>query len=51
MIYDRCSIINNQFTKELGYLSVQQYEELWLKGQEGSRTLQGLISYIEKSGV
>ena len=26
-------------------------EELWAKAQEGLRTLQGLISYIEKSGV
>ncbi len=25
--------------------------ELWAKSQEGLRTLQGLISYIEKSGV
>jgi four helix bundle protein len=39
-----------RFTKELGYLGVRQYEELWGKAQEGLRTLQGLISYIEKSG-
>jgi hypothetical protein len=29
----------------------QLYEELWGKIQEGLRTLQGLISYVEKSGV
>ncbi len=34
---------------ELGYLAAQQYEELWLKAQECSKTLQGLISHIEKS--
>jgi len=40
-----------RFTKELGYLHTNGYEELWAKAQEGSRTLQGLISYIEKSKV
>jgi four helix bundle protein len=40
-----------KFTKELGYLDTNRYEELWGKIQEGLRTLQGLISYIEKSGV
>jgi four helix bundle protein len=40
-----------QFTKELKYLDPNRYEELWAKAQEGLRTLQGLISYIEKSGV
>ena len=40
-----------RFTKELGYLSTNGYEELWAKAQEGLRTLQGLISYIEKSKV
>jgi four helix bundle protein len=40
-----------RFTKELGYLSTNGYEELWAKAQESLRTLQGLISYIEKSKV
>jgi four helix bundle protein len=40
-----------KFSKELGYLGSHQHEELWGKAQEGLRTLQGLISYIEKSGV
>jgi four helix bundle protein len=40
-----------RFTKEIGYLNANRYEELWAKGQEGLRTLQGLISYIEKSEV
>ena len=39
------------FTKELGYLDTNKYEELYAKSQEALRTLQGLISYIEKSGV
>jgi len=40
-----------RFTKELGYLGVDGYQELWPKSQESLRTLQGLISYLEKSGV
>jgi len=40
-----------RFTKELEYLDTKTYEELWAKTQEGLRTLQGLISYIEKPGV
>jgi len=40
-----------RFTKELRYLDTNGYEELWAKSQEGLRMLQGLISYIEKSGV
>ena len=40
-----------RFTKEVGYLDTNRYEELWTKAREGLRTLQGLISYIEKSGV
>jgi four helix bundle protein len=40
-----------RFTKEIGYLTAHRYEELWAKGQEGLRTLQGLISYVEKSEV
>ena len=40
-----------KFTKELGYLDTNRYEELWAKAQEGLRILQGLISYIEKSVV
>jgi four helix bundle protein len=40
-----------RFTKECGYLDTNRYEELWVKAQEGLRTLQGLISYIEKSNV
>jgi four helix bundle protein len=38
-----------RFTKECGYLDTNKYEELWLNAQEGLKTLQGLISYIEKS--
>ncbi len=37
--------------KELGYLDTNGYEELWTKSQESLRTLQWLISYIEKSDV
>ena len=40
-----------RFTNEIGYLGTNKYEELWAKSQEGLRTLRGLISYIEKSGV
>lgn len=40
-----------RFTKQLGYLGTNRYEELWAKAQESLRTLHGLISYIEKSGV
>jgi hypothetical protein len=32
-------------------IETNRYEELWAKAQESLRTLQGLISYIEKSGV
>jgi four helix bundle protein len=35
---------------ELSYY-INFSKELWRKAQEGLRTLQGLISYIEKSGV
>jgi four helix bundle protein len=40
-----------KFSKELGCLGSHQHEELRGKAQEGLRTLQGLISYIEKSEV
>ena len=40
-----------RFTKQLGYLRSNGYDELWAKAQEGLRTLRGLISYIEKSAV
>jgi four helix bundle protein len=40
-----------RLTKELGYLDSKRYEELWPKAQQGLKTLQGLISYIEKSDV
>ena len=40
-----------RFAKEIGYLNANRYEELWAKRQEGLRTLQGLISYVEKSEV
>ena len=40
-----------RFTKELGYLGAKSYEESWAKSQEGLKTLQGLISYVEKSEV
>ncbi len=35
----------------MGYLDTNGYEELWTKSQESLRTLQGLISYREKSDV
>jgi four helix bundle protein len=38
-----------KFTRECGYLETNRYEELWSKAQEGLKTLQGLIAYIEKS--
>ena len=40
-----------KFTKECGYMDTNRYEELWSKAQESLKTLQGLISYIEKSDV
>ncbi len=40
-----------RFTKELDYLDTNTYGKLWAKTQESLRTLQGLISYIEKSKV
>jgi four helix bundle protein len=40
-----------RFTKELEYPDTKTYEELSARAHEGLRTLQGLISYIEKSGV
>jgi four helix bundle protein len=40
-----------RLTKELGYLGVDGYETLSAKAQESLRTLQGLISYVEKSGA
>ncbi len=40
-----------RFTKECGYLGSDRYAELCARAQEGLKTLQGLISYIEKSGV
>jgi four helix bundle protein len=40
-----------RFTKELGYIDSNTYEELYAKAQEGLKTLQGLISYIENSEV
>jgi four helix bundle protein len=40
-----------RFTEKLGFLDSQRYEKLWAKAQEGLRTLQGLISYIERSKV
>ena len=40
-----------KFTKELEYLDTKTYGELWAKAQESLRTLQGVISYMEKSGV
>ena len=40
-----------RFVKELEYLDAKIYDELCAKSQESLRTLQGLISYIEKSGV
>ena len=38
-----------RFTKELGYLDTRRFEKLWTKAQEGLRTLQGLISYVERT--
>jgi len=40
-----------RFAKELGYLTANEYEGLWTKSQETIKTLQGLISYIERSEV
>jgi four helix bundle protein len=40
-----------RFTKKLGYLNDKNYNELWSKCQECLKTLQGLISYMEKSNV
>ena len=40
-----------EFIKKFEYLAPNRYEELWTKAQERLRRLQGLISYIEKSGV
>lgn len=40
-----------RFAKEVEYLNIGKYEELWSKSQETLKTLQGLISYIEKSNV
>ncbi len=40
-----------RFAKEVGYLAIKRYEELWAKSQESLKTLQGLISYIEKAEV
>jgi|SRR3972149_3884111 len=40
-----------RFSKEIGFLDIKQYEELWLKSQENLKILQGLISYIERSKV
>ncbi len=40
-----------RFTRELSYLNADEYEELWRKSLESMKTLQGLISYIEKSDV
>ena len=37
--------------KELGYLDTDRYRELWAKAKASLRMLQGLISYIEKSGI
>jgi four helix bundle protein len=40
-----------RFSKEIGFLDMKEYEELWEKSQENLKTLQGLISYIERSKV
>jgi len=40
-----------RFVKELEYLDTNRYQELREKAQESLRTLQGLISYIEKPEV
>jgi four helix bundle protein len=37
-----------KFTRKLEYLDSIRYEELWGKCQECLRTLQGLISYVER---
>jgi hypothetical protein len=39
------------FIKKFEYLAPNRHEELWTKVQERLRRLQGLICYIEKSGV
>ena len=40
-----------RFTRRLGYLNADKYEALFSKAQEASKTLQGLISHVEKSDV
>lgn len=40
-----------RLTKEIEYLRDNRYEALWEKRQESLLTLEGLISYVEKSGV
>jgi four helix bundle protein len=41
-----------RLARDLEYLGTSRYEKLWAKCQENLRTLQGLISYVEKqSGV
>ena len=40
-----------KFAKKLEYLDTNRYQELREKAQESLRTLQGLISYIEKPEV
>jgi four helix bundle protein len=37
-----------RFTRKLEYLDGSAYEELWAKCQECLKTLQGLISFIER---
>lgn len=39
------------FSKKIRYLDTETYKELWSKCRETLKTLQGLISYIEKSDV
>jgi four helix bundle protein len=38
-----------KFTQKCGYLHKDDFDELWEKAQESLKTLQGLISYIEKT--
>lgn len=40
-----------KFSKQLGYLKADEYERLWNLSEETSKTLFGLISYLENNGT
>jgi len=43
--------MGRDYIKIKAWQIADEYEELWTKGQESFRILQGLISYIKKSDV